>query len=156
MLVFLSSLAAEEKQDVTVSISQEMPNSLVYGADWSWLLCHSTKPTSTCSFDQNEMGTRDADRSSLKVAEEPPAPFHEQVVDHHMDGPANTPSSAELEASLHPVAEDMKSSSQLDSSSKMCDLSLSSGGGNCDNSFLATCSFYNHVLHLWKWKTEQA
>ncbi|KAM7316615.1 hypothetical protein ACRRTK_024346 [Alexandromys fortis] len=148
--------AIEEKQDVTVSISQEMPNSLVYGADWSWLLCHSTKPTSTCSFDQNEMGTRDADRSSLKVAEEPPAPFHEQVVDHHMDGPANTPSRAELEASLLPVAEDMKSSSQLDSSSKMCDLSLSSGGGNCDNSLLATCSFYNHVLHLWKWKTEQA
>lgn len=141
---------------MTVSIAHEMPNSLVYGADWSWLLCHSTKPTSTCSFDQNEMGTRAADRSSLKVAEEPPVPFHEQVVDHHMDGPANAPSRAELEASLLPVTEDMKSSSQLHSSSKICDLSLFSGGGSFDNSLLATCSFYNHVLHLWKWKTKQA
>ncbi|XP_038192938.1 diphthine methyltransferase isoform X2 [Arvicola amphibius] len=70
--------AIEEKQDMTVSIAQEMPNSLVYGADWSWLLCHSPKPTSTCSFDENAMGTRAADRSSLKVAEESPVPFHEQ------------------------------------------------------------------------------
>ncbi|KAK7799749.1 hypothetical protein U0070_010756 [Myodes glareolus] len=148
--------AIEEKQDVTVSIAHEMPNSLVYGADWSWLLCHSTKPTSTCSFDQNEMGTRAADRPSLKVAEEPPVPFHEQVVDHYMDGPANAPSRAELEASLLSITEDMKSSSQLHSSSKICDLSLFSGGGSFDNSLLATCSFYNHVLHLWKWKTKQA
>lgn len=141
---------------MTVSIAHEMPNSLVYGADWSWLLCHSTKPTTTCSFNQNEMGTRAADRSSLKVAEEPPVPSHEQVVNHHMDGPANAPSRAELEASLLPVTEDMKSSSQLQSSSKICDLSLFSGGESFDNSLLATCSFYNHVLHLWKWKTKQA
>lgn len=140
---------------MTVLISHEMPNSLVYGADWSWLPFHSMKPTPTWSFDQNDMGMRAVDCHSLKVTEESPAPFHEQIVDHHVEGPAKTHSRVELKASLLPSTEDMKSSSQLHSSSKISDLSLFSGG-NFDNSLLATCSFYDHVLHLWKWETKQA
>ncbi|OBS68956.1 hypothetical protein A6R68_02479 [Neotoma lepida] len=147
--------AIEEKQDVTVLLSHEMPNSLVYGADWSWLPLRSMKPTPTWSFDQNDMGMRAVDCYSRKVAEEPPAPFHEQIVDHHVEGPANAHSRVELKVSPLPLTEDMKSSSQLHSSSKICDLSLFSGG-NFDNSLLATCSFYDHVLHLWKWGTKQA
>ncbi|XP_036040436.1 diphthine methyltransferase isoform X4 [Onychomys torridus] len=147
--------AIEEKQDVTVLISHEMPNSLVYGADWSWLPFCSMKPTPTWSFDPNDMGMRAVDRHSLKVAEEPPAPFQEQVSDHHVEGSAKAHSRGELKASLLPLTENMKSSSQLSSSSKICDLSLFSGG-NFDNSLLATCSFYDHVLHLWKWEIMQA
>ncbi|CAH6788653.1 diphthine methyltransferase [Phodopus roborovskii] len=138
----------EKKEDMTVLISHEMPNSLVYGADWSWLLFHLKKPTPTWSFDQNGMGAQAAD---LKVAEEPPAPFQEQIENHHVEGPTKAHSRAELNTSLLPLTEDMKSSR----SSKICDLSLFSGG-NFDNSLLATCSFYDHVLHLWKWETKQA
>ncbi|KAL1786665.1 diphthine methyltransferase [Sigmodon hispidus] len=145
--------AIEEKQDVTVLISHEMPNSLVYGADWSWLPFHSMKPTHTWSFDQNDMGAKAADSYSLKVAEEPPASFHEQIVHHHVEGPAKAHSRVELKVAQ--LTEDMKSSSQLCSSSNICDLSLFNGG-NLDDSLLATCSFYDHVLHLWKWETKQA
>lgn len=147
--------AIEEKQDVTVLISQEMPNSLVYGADWSWLLFHSKKLTPTRSLDQNGMGARAADHDSLKVAEEPPAPFQEQTVDHRVEGPTKTHSGVELNTCLLPLTEDRKSSSQLHCSSRISDLSLFSGG-NFDNSLLATCSFYDHVLHLWRWETKQA
>ncbi|EGW07289.1 diphthine methyltransferase isoform X2 [Cricetulus griseus] len=145
--------AIEEKQDVTVLISQEMPNSLVYGADWSWLLFRSKKPTLTWSFDQNGMGAQAADHCSLKVAEGPPAPFQEQIVDHHVEGPTKAHRRAELNTSLLPLTEDMKSFSQLHCSSKICDLSPFSGG-NFDSSLLSTCSFYDHVLHLWKWETK--
>nr|XP_021519037.1 diphthine methyltransferase isoform X3 [Meriones unguiculatus] len=147
--------AVEEKQDMTVLITHKMPNSLVYGADWSWLLSHSMKPTPTCSFDQSDMGARAADGYSLMVAQEPPASLHEQIVDRHVERPAKT-HRVESKASLFPLTEDMKNSSKLYPSAKACDLSLHSSGQNFDNSLLATCSFYDHVLHLWKWETEQA
>ncbi|XP_021049657.1 diphthine methyltransferase isoform X2 [Mus pahari] len=148
--------AIEEKQDITVLTSHKMPNSLVYGADWSWLF-YSMKPNPTWSFDQNDMGVKAADHSSLKVTKEPPIHSQEQTVDHQVEDPARAHTRAELKASLLPLAEDMKNSKDSSSSSvKTHDLSHCSSGRNCDNSLLATCSFYDHVLHLWKWETKQA
>ncbi|XP_031225140.1 diphthine methyltransferase isoform X3 [Mastomys coucha] len=138
--------AIEEKQDITVLISHNMPNSLVYGADWSWLF-HSTKPTSTWSFDQSDLGVKAADHCSLKVAKEQPAHSHQRTVGHQVEGPAGAHSRAELKASLLPLTEDMKNSSQGFSSH---------GLSHFDNGLLATCSFYDHVLHLWKWEANQA
>lgn len=152
----LLSLTTEEKQDITVLTSHEMPNSLVYGADWSWLF-HSMKPTPTWFFDQNDMGVKAADHSSLKVTEEPPIHSQEQTMDRQVEGPASAHTRAELKASLLPLTEDMKNSKDCSSSSvKTRDLSHCSGGQSFDNSLLATCSFYDHVLHLWKWETNQA
>ncbi|XP_029330224.1 diphthine methyltransferase [Mus caroli] len=148
--------AIEEKQDITVLTSHKMPNSLVYGADWSWLF-HSMKPTPTWSFDQNDMGVKAADHSSLKVTEEPPVHSQEQTMDRQVEGSPSAHTRAELKASLLPLTEDMKNSKDYSSSSvKTRDLSHCSGGQNFGNSLLATCSFYDHVLHLWKWETNQA
>ncbi|XP_028628694.1 diphthine methyltransferase [Grammomys surdaster] len=149
--------AIEEKQDITVLTSHKMPNSLVYGADWSWLF-HCLKPTPTWSFDQNDVGAKAADHYSLKVAEELPAHAHEQIVDHQVEGPARARGRAELKASLLPLTEDTKHNSKGCSSSSVPTHGLShcSSGWNSDQSLLATCSFYDHVLHLWKWETTQA
>ncbi|GAB1286037.1 Diphthine methyltransferase [Apodemus speciosus] len=148
--------ATEEKQDITVLTSHKMPNSLVYGADWSWLF-HSSKPTPTWSFDQNDMGVKAADHYSLKVAEEPPAHSHEQIMDHQMEGCARAHTRAESKTSLLPLTEDIKNNSKGYSPPvKTHDLSHCSSGQNFDSSLLATCSFYDHVLHLWKWEANQA
>lgn len=148
--------AIEEKQDVTVLTSHTMPNSLVYGADWSWLLFHSVKPTPAWSFDQNDTGVKAADHSSLKVAEELPAHSQEQTVDHQVEGPAQAHSRAELKDSLFPLTEDRKNNSKGHcSSSVRSDPSRRSSGQSFDSSLLATCSFYDHVLHLWKLETKQ-
>lgn len=149
--------AIEEKQDITILTSHTVPNSLVYGADWSWLLFHSVKPTPAWSFDQNDMGVKAADHYSLQAAEELPAPSQEQIVDHHVEGPAQAHSRAELKDPLLPLTEDRKSNSKgsCSSSVKRSDLSCHPSGQNFDSSLLATCSFYDHVLHLWKLETKQ-
>lgn len=152
----LLSLTTEEKQDITVLTSHKMPNSLVYGADWSWLF-RSSKPTPTWSFDQNAMGVKAADHYSPKVTEEPPAHAHQLPVDRQVEGCARTHTRAELKTSPLPSAEDIESSSKGYSSPvKTHHLSRCSSGQSVDSSLLATCSFYDHVLHLWKWETNQA
>lgn len=149
--------AIEEKQDITVVTSHTMPNSLVYGADWSWLLFHSLKPTPAWSWDQNDVGVKAADDDSLKAAQQLPAPSQEHTVDHHGEGPARAHSRAELKDPLLPLTEDRKSNSKgsCSPSVKRSGLSRRPSGHSFDSSLLATCSFYDHVLHLWKLETKQ-
>lgn len=135
--------AIEEKQDITVVTSHTMPNSLVYGADWSW--------------DQNDVGVKAADHDSLKAAQQLPAPSPEHTVDHHGEGPARAHSRAALKDPLLPLTEDRKSNSKgsCSPSVKRSGLSRRPSGHSFDSSLLATCSFYDHVLHLWKLETKQ-
>nr|XP_044993070.1 diphthine methyltransferase isoform X2 [Jaculus jaculus] len=143
----LNCQKATEKQEVTVLASQTLPHSLVYGADWSWY--SPTRPSSSWSFAPNGVEAPTADQYHLKVAEESPAPSLERISDHSEEGPAEERNRVELKASFLPLTEDMRS--QLPPTAKACDPILYPGGTDSDNILLATCSFYDHVLHLWKW-----
>lgn len=87
--VILDCHEVTEKQKVTVLESHKLPNSLVYGADWSWLP-RALQPVPSASLPDSDMGDQVC---GLKVA-----------------------------------------------------------GANSDIGLLATCSFYDHVLRLWKWE----
>ncbi|XP_013362116.1 PREDICTED: diphthine methyltransferase isoform X2 [Chinchilla lanigera] len=102
-----------EKQEVTVLESHKLPTSLVYGADWSWLLFCPLQPVPSESLD-SDVGNQ---VYGLKVSE------------------------------------DMRnSSSQPHIPAKFCDSDLCLKGVNSDIRLLATCSFYDHTLNLWKWE----
>ncbi|XP_015361188.1 diphthine methyltransferase isoform X1 [Marmota marmota marmota] len=134
----LSCQKTTEKQEVVVMASHTLPNSLVYGADWSWLLARSLQPIPSSSFPLSEVGARLADWAyGLKLVNTSPATSLQAMVD---DGEGHARS--QLKASLL----DRKSSSQN------YDYTSYPEGMNLDSSLLATCSFYDHVLHLWKWE----
>ncbi|KAM4877668.1 diphthine methyltransferase isoform 2-T2 [Thomomys bottae] len=118
--------AVEEQQEVTVLVSHVLPNSLVYGADWSSFLQHTQ--SRHCPFPPCDTGTRMADKKVPGVV--PSAPSFERRVD---------------------TEDPSRSRCQQHIASKMCDLDLYSEE-DCDIHLLATCSFYDHVLHLWKWE----
>ncbi|XP_008574841.1 PREDICTED: diphthamide biosynthesis protein 7 [Galeopterus variegatus] len=139
-----------EKQEVTVLLSHTSPNSLVYGADWSWLLSRSLQPVPSCSSLHGDPGARMANMiHSLKVADESPAPSLECVLDDNGEGPATLQSGVKPAPALLSLTEGPSKSA---TAAKTCDCELCVEGANCDISLLATCSFYDHVLHLWKWE----
>ncbi|KAL0606668.1 Diphthine methyltransferase [Plecturocebus cupreus] len=130
--------AVEEKQEATVLASHTLPNSLVYGADWSWLLFHSLQPAPSRPCPSN-LGTKTAD---LKGASKLPGPCHECMED---DGEG---------CGVKPLTEDMrKNGTWLQApaaATRDCGLGPEEADPAC--SLLATCSFYDHALHLWEWK----
>ncbi|XP_012510193.1 PREDICTED: diphthine methyltransferase [Propithecus coquereli] len=141
--------AMGQRQEATVLVSHVLPNSLVYGADWSWLLVRSPQPVPSWSCLQSDPGARAAD---LKVAGGLPAPSLERTVDDEGEDPAK------LQSGVEPLPENRrKSGTELHTkAAKPCDRDTHLEGLNSDVSLLATCSFYDHALHLWKWEVTWA
>ncbi|XP_077005021.1 diphthine methyltransferase isoform X2 [Tamandua tetradactyla] len=149
-----------EKEEVCTVLSYVWRNSLAYGVDWSWFslrpLLQAQQPPSLASFSHSEMGVRAADLvCNLKITSELPAAALERVVvedeeDHTSQ--IKLPHAGKPSTSLQPFSEDTKKSSSrlYVPMSKICDHDLHLEGANFENSVLATCSFYDHVLHLWK------
>ncbi|XP_021564769.1 diphthine methyltransferase isoform X1 [Carlito syrichta] len=133
-----------EKQEAMVLGSHTLPHSLVYGADWSWL--HPPQLASSWSL-RSGMGGKTADQ---KVEGEPLAPSVECVVRDDGQGCARLP------GRVKPLTEDTgQSGARLQATAaQACACSLSLEEANLDAGLLATCSFYDHVLHLWKWEAK--
>ncbi|XP_032489870.1 diphthine methyltransferase isoform X3 [Phocoena sinus] len=156
--IFSCQKAIEENQEVfPVTLSYTLPNSLVYGVDWSWLYFRrlpQTRP-SFClgSSPGSDLGARTADPVyTLKVAAQSPAPCFERLADADGEGGTKHQSGGKLKSPLQPLAEE-KSGGRLHASGiKICDCDQHLEAATSDASLLATCSFYDHVLHLWKWE----
>lgn len=153
-----SCLTPEKQEACTVSASYTLPDSLVYGADWSWLHFHLLPQTQQLlllgSSAYSNLGARTADvvhnRKAVGQLLEPPS--FDRLVDHDGDSRAKPHSGGKGWTSVHPLTEDTKSGSQLHTpGTKICDSDSCLETAHVDISLLATCSFYNHVLHLWKW-----
>nr|XP_045228686.1 diphthine methyltransferase isoform X3 [Macaca fascicularis] len=136
--------AVEEKQEATVLASHTLPNSLVYGADWSWLRFCSLQRAPSWSFPSN-LGTKTAD---LKGAGELPTPCHECT--ENSDGAGH----ARPQSGMKPLTERMrKSGTWLQATAATTrDCGVNPEEADSTFSLLATCSFYDHALHLWEWE----
>ncbi|XP_014971712.3 diphthine methyltransferase isoform X4 [Macaca mulatta] len=136
--------AVEEKQEATVLASHTLPNSLVYGADWSWLRFRSLQRAPSWSFPSN-LGTKTAD---LKGAGELPTPCHECT--ENSDGAGH----ARPQSRMKPLTERMrKSGTWLQATAATTrDCGVNPEEADSTFSLLATCSFYDHALHLWEWE----
>uniref|UniRef100_A0A452VG34 Diphthine methyltransferase n=1 Tax=Ursus maritimus TaxID=29073 RepID=A0A452VG34_URSMA len=157
--IFNCQKAIEEKQEAcTVSVSRTLSDSLVYGADWSWLYFSNLSQTcqSCCSgsFPCSNSGVRAAHPCNLKAVRQLPAPSHHLVEDEEEGHPA-LQSGNKLRTTLQPLTEDTMRSGgrQHTAGTTVSDCDLSLEAANLDIALLATCSFYDHVLHLWKWKS---
>lgn len=156
---FLCSVFLEEEQEAcTVSASHTLPNSLVYGADWSWLCVHSVsrnhQPSCSASLPCSNSGGRAAHLSNLKAVHQSPAHSYDHLAENGKEGHSRPQNGSKRRASVQALTEDMiKGDSQLHTArTKVCDCDLSPEAANFDINFLATCSFYDHILHLWKWE----
>ncbi|XP_058380620.1 diphthine methyltransferase [Diceros bicornis minor] len=157
--IFNCQKAIEEKQEAyAVSVSHTLPNSLVYGADWSWLYFHHLPKTqqSFCSgsFPCSDPGARTADLVyNLKVVGQSPAASSDRLAADDKEGHSKPQSGGKPRTALQPLSEGVKSGSQLHTAeATICDCGLCLQAANLDINLLATCSFYDHVLHLWKWE----
>lgn len=153
-------LIPEEKQEAyTVSVSHTLPNSLVYGADWSWLYSGSLSEIhQPCCLGTSPCGNsraRAAPLCSLKAVHQSPAASGHHLAEDKEEGPSRLQSGNKQRTPLQPLAEDTTKSWSWrhTAGTKVCDCDLCLEAATLNTDLLATCSFYDHVLHLWKWES---
>ncbi|XP_035878411.1 diphthine methyltransferase [Phyllostomus discolor] len=128
--------ALEEKQDAcTVPLSHALPSSLVYGADWSWL--------APCCVPHAQQPAEDEAGGQLPG---PPALGCSAAGDR--GGGPMLQSGSQGRTSLQPPTEGQPRTP----GPRLCDSDQCVGAADLDVGLFATCSFYDHVLHLWRWE----
>nr|DBA21231.1 TPA: hypothetical protein GDO54_017907 [Pyxicephalus adspersus] len=125
--------------------SYVLHNSLAYGADWSTLspLYNSSTSPEPSSLYTKEAGTTSSDGASthidqplenLKISyESPTSCFDIDLEDEHGENSRETDH----------VTKDVDNKTLAESLAKY---------GPANTSLVATCSFYDHVLHVWRWQ----
>uniref|UniRef100_A0A8C3WKY6 Diphthine methyltransferase n=1 Tax=Catagonus wagneri TaxID=51154 RepID=A0A8C3WKY6_9CETA len=127
----------EKREACTVSVSHALPSSLLYGADWSWLRLHRL-PQTPLSCEASLPCSDPA--CTLKVEGQPPAPSFDRLAASDGEG--------------GPLTDETKNGSRpLTSGVGVCGRDHSLEAADSGINLLATCSFYDHVLHFWEWES---
>ncbi|XP_038623741.1 diphthine methyltransferase [Tachyglossus aculeatus] len=156
----------ERKDTCLVTTNYTLHNSLAYGADWSRLVprpCPSPEPQAqftgplhlaASSFDPI-FRKLDWQSQNLKVAYESPTPTSEAGSDEDTEGHSSQrrihsgarsgPSNLSVSPTLRSMVTTPSLLSRWDEPEPVA--------AKCEANLLATCSFYDHVLHVWKWDT---
>ncbi|XP_062929875.1 diphthine methyltransferase [Mobula hypostoma] len=149
---------AQGQEKCPILYSYILHNSLAYGADWSRLSVDTLPTTKPCPVSSSlsetqrkkecKQGTKEAEIKfrHLKIQYESPTGLFDMVVEDEVDD-YGTEVSGSLQAggaSHSPnvncaITEQQNYKAGIDWTKNKGDL-------------LATCSFYDHVLHVWKWE----
>ncbi|XP_038637799.1 diphthine methyltransferase [Scyliorhinus canicula] len=149
---FNSSLAAADEKESPILYSYILHNSLAYGADWSRLSFDAQLPTEhqPVSSSTETQSKREYDQRAkeaevkfqhLKLQYESPTGLFDMVVEDELDDygdgfPGSLQASATSQ-SMDPAATNNPAAVHWTKSKA---------------SLLATCSFYDHILHVWRWE----
>ncbi|XP_007420659.1 diphthine methyltransferase isoform X2 [Python bivittatus] len=142
----------ETKEKCTILSSYVLHNSLAYGADWSRLLpSNPLEMSAAMPIIQVDQRARREDLKvqNLKIMYESPTATFDVLLEEEDQTPASPPQaegSLDLqEPSADGRAPDTKANGDAQSAKAQRETSL-----------LATCSFYDNVLHVWKWEVSQS
>ncbi|XP_020378549.1 diphthine methyltransferase [Rhincodon typus] len=151
------SLAAARNKENPILYSYILHNSLAYGADWSRLSLHpqlSTdhRPISSSSVEiqskrEHKQGVKEAKVKfqHLKIQYESPTGLFDMVMEDELDDYRDElpdglqASDTSLKLNMDPVVKQHNPDSGVIWTKSKANL-------------LATCSFYDHVLHVWRWE----
>ncbi|XP_063172077.1 diphthine methyltransferase isoform X2 [Candoia aspera] len=146
-----SSLENEEK--CTILSSYSLHNSLAYGADWSRLLPSNPleMPTAMPVIQMDQRARReDLKVQNLKIIYESPTATFDVLLEEEDPTPASPSQASEGTLDLQGPPADGKAAD-----TKAND-DVQSAKAQRETSLLATCSFYDNVLHVWKWEVSQS
>ncbi|XP_045429862.1 diphthine methyltransferase isoform X1 [Pipistrellus kuhlii] len=137
--------ATEKKQNMcTICVSHTLPRSLLYGADWSWL--------TLCRLPEEQLSSHSAPLPGCSLVARTGDEGGGQWPGPPCPGSLAEVTSGSKESPPLPSTEARSISSQRHSPRtkiRVCDPRV--GRPDLDINLLATCSFYDHVLHLWRW-----
>uniref|UniRef100_A0A670ZFZ6 Diphthamide biosynthesis 7 n=1 Tax=Pseudonaja textilis TaxID=8673 RepID=A0A670ZFZ6_PSETE len=137
------------EENCTILSSYTLHNSLAYGADWSRLPLSDSLEASMAmvTIQEDQRASRgDLKGQNLKIIYESPTATFDVLLEEEDDQPPVSPSPAEgtlapQEPSGDGRTPDTKANGDVQAAS-----------GQRETSLLATCSFYDNILHVWKWE----
>lgn len=143
---------AENQEQCRILSSYVLHNSLAYGADWSRLSLKD--PVLQCTEMSGAPADEGAEKETLavqhlKIVYESPTATFDLLLDHEETAPASLVQAERRAEPRGPGPAGDSSSTKAPSSPTLLE-------SQSETSLLATCSFYDNVLHVWKWETGPA
>ncbi|XP_032088716.1 diphthine methyltransferase isoform X1 [Thamnophis elegans] len=142
-------LVDENQEKCTILSSYALHNSLAYGADWCRLPLGTSLEESTAALtiqEDQRASPEDVKGKNLKIIYESPTATFDVLLEEEENQPPVSPSPAG--GSLVPQGP----SGDARAPDTKANGDAHAAKAHRETSLLATCSFYDHVLHVWKWE----